>query len=108
MKFTDKVYDTLKKAVQVVLPAVATLYFTLSQLWGFPYGEQVLGTIAAITTFLGVILKLSNDQYNRSGAAFDGEFVVTGVDENDPSYSLQLNEDPESLALKDRVTLKVN
>ena len=34
-------------------------------LWplGFPYGEQIVGTITVVDTFLGVILGISNAQY---------------------------------------------
>ncbi len=62
---SNKVYDILKYIAQIVLPAIATLYFALAGIWGFPYGEQIVGTITAIDTFLGVILKLSSDEYNK-------------------------------------------
>lgn len=68
MNFTfknDKVYDTLKWLCQIVIPAVATLYFSLSGIWGFPYGEQVVGTLTAIDTFLGVCLGISTFQYKK-------------------------------------------
>ena len=62
---SNKTYDTLKWVALVVLPAVATLYFALSGIWGFPYGEQVVGTITAIDTFLGALLGISTHNYNR-------------------------------------------
>lgn len=68
MNFTfknDKVYDALKWICQIVIPAIATLYFTLSGIWGFPYGEQVVGTLTAIDTFLGVCLGISTYQYKN-------------------------------------------
>jgi hypothetical protein len=65
MKMHDKVYDVLKYIAQYVLPALGTLYFALASIWGFPYGEQVVGTITAVDTFLGVILGLSNAQYKK-------------------------------------------
>ena len=65
MKMSNKVYDVLKYIAQIVLPALGTLYFALSGIWGFPYGEQIVGTIAAVDTFLGVILGLSTAEYNR-------------------------------------------
>ena len=64
MQFDDKVYDILKFIAMIVLPALGTLYFTLSAIWGFPYGEQVVGTITAVDTFLGALLKISSDKYN--------------------------------------------
>ena len=63
---TNKIYDVLKWVTMIALPAIGTLYFTLSGIWGFPYAEQVIGTITAISTFLGVILGISTSQYNKS------------------------------------------
>ena len=65
MKMDNNVYDILKYAAQIVLPAVATLYFALSQIWGLPYGEQIVGTITAIDAFLGALLGISTYQYKK-------------------------------------------
>ena len=65
MKLSNKVYDVLKWIAMYLLPAVGTLYFALCGIWGFPYGEQVVGTITAVDTFLGVILGISTATYNR-------------------------------------------
>lgn len=65
MKFNDKVYDILKWIAQFLLPALGTLYFALASIWGFPYGEQVVGTITAVDTFLGVILGISSAEYYK-------------------------------------------
>ena len=62
---SNKVYDILKWIALVVLPAIGTLYFALAGIWHFPYGEQVVGTITAIDTFLGAILGISNIQYKK-------------------------------------------
>ena len=62
---SNKVYDILKWVALVVLPATATLYFALSGIWGFPYGEQIVGTITAIDTFLGALLGISAYNYNK-------------------------------------------
>lgn len=65
MKMNNKVYDVLKWIALILLPAIATLYFALSGIWGFPYGEEIVGTITAIDTFLGVILGISTNTYNK-------------------------------------------
>ena len=65
-KLDDKVYDILKYVAQVVLPAIGTLYFALAGIWGLPYGEEIVGTITAIDTFLGALLMLSTSQYNKT------------------------------------------
>lgn len=65
MKMEDKTYDILKFIAQIFLPALGTLYFALASIWGLPYGEQIVGTITAIDTFLGAVLKISTNQYNK-------------------------------------------
>lgn len=62
---SNKVYDILVRIVKYVLPALGSLYFSLSQIWGFPYGEEVVGTISVIATFLAVCLGISTIQYNK-------------------------------------------
>ena len=63
---SNKIYDILKFIAQVVLPAIGTLYFALAGIWGFPYGEEIVGTITAVDTFLGVILGISTMNYNKN------------------------------------------
>ena len=62
---SNKTYDVLKWIAQLLLPALGTLYFGLAQIWGFPYGEEIVGTITAVDAFLGVILGISTVQYNK-------------------------------------------
>lgn len=66
MKLSNKVYDILKWIAMYLLPAAGTLYFALSGIWGLPYGEQIVGTITAIDTFIGVILGISTSQYKKA------------------------------------------
>lgn len=61
----NKTYDILKYVAQIVLPALGALYFALSQIWGLPYGEQIVGTITALDCFLGAILGISTAVYNK-------------------------------------------
>jgi hypothetical protein len=63
---SNKTYDILKWVALCLLPAAATLYFALASIWGLPYGEQIVGTITAIDTFLGVLLGLSAARYNKN------------------------------------------
>ena len=65
LKLTDKSYDILKYIAQYVLPACGTLYFALAGIWNLPYGEQIVGTITAVDTFLGVLLGISTNTYNK-------------------------------------------
>lgn len=66
MKLSNKTYDILKWIAQLLLPAIGTLYFAIANIWGLPYGEQIVGTITAVDAFLGVLLGISNVQYNAS------------------------------------------
>ncbi len=66
MKMSNRVYDTLKWMAMYLLPAAGTLYFALAGIWGLPYGEQIVGTITAVDTFLGVLLGVSSAQYNKT------------------------------------------
>jgi len=63
---SSEAYERIKWGVLIALPAGGTLYLALSQLWGFPYGEQIVGTIAAVTAFLGLVLGVSTSRYNSS------------------------------------------
>lgn len=65
MTLSNKAYDKMKWIAQILLPAVATLFFALAQIWGIPYAEQIVGTITAVDTFLGVILGISNYNYKK-------------------------------------------
>ena len=66
MKISNKTYDVLKWIAQYLLPATGTLYFALASIWGLPYGEEVVGTITAVDTFLGVLLGISTAQYKKT------------------------------------------
>lgn len=67
MKLTNKQYDVVKWIAQYLLPALGTLYFALASIWGLPYGEEIVGTITAIDTFLAVIMGISTANYKKTG-----------------------------------------
>lgn len=71
MKLPNKVFDTLKWCVLVFIPALTTLYVSLSVIWGFPYASEIAKTSAAVCAFLGAILGISNLVYKQ-----DHEIVV--------------------------------
>lgn len=62
---SNKLYDVLKWIALIVLPALATLYLGLANVWGLPYGEEISTTITLIDTFLGAVLMVSTAQYNK-------------------------------------------
>lgn len=71
MKMSNKVYDILKWIAQIALPALATFSVAMCGIWNLPYTEQIVGSITAIDTFLGVILGISALQYNKHTASSD-------------------------------------
>lgn len=65
---SNKTYDILKNIALIVLPALATLWLTISKIWGLPYGEEIAATITAIDVFLGALLKISSSFYAEKQA----------------------------------------
>lgn len=67
MKMDSKVFDIIRFIGEVALPALGALYFGIAQIWGLPYGEMVVGTIACVTTAVGAIVGVSRKKYNERG-----------------------------------------
>lgn len=65
LKMSNRTYDVLKFIAQILLPALGTLYFALANIWGLPYGEQIVGTITAVDAFLGACLGISTKTYQE-------------------------------------------
>lgn len=103
MVFGDKTYKVLKWIALYLLPALGTLYFALASIWGFPYGEQVVGTITAVDTFIGVLLGISTHNYNG-----DGTLVVNTDDPSKDLYELKLNVPIDELPNRNSITFKVD
>lgn len=66
MNISNKTYDNLKWIAMILLPGLGTLYFALAGIWNFPYGEQIVGTLAALDAFMGTILGISTAQYKKN------------------------------------------
>lgn|SRR5512134_1524802 len=58
-----RVYDLVKLIALVLLPAAGSLYFGLAAIWGLPAGEQVVGTITLVDTFLGLVINKTGKNY---------------------------------------------
>lgn len=97
MTMSNKTYDTLKWIAQILLPGLGTLYFTLSQIWGLPYCEQVVGSLSAVTVFVGMMLGLSDAKYPG-----DGTIKMQGC-----TYKTKLSIGLDELTEKKEVLLKV-
>lgn len=101
---TEKAYDRIKKLVQVVLPAFATLCFTIGSILDIAATGEVVGIVAAITTFLGVCLGISSRNYESTDAAYQGDISLK---ETEIGTDVKLSLDPEDLVGKSAVRLKV-
>lgn len=74
MILTNRMYDILKWITLVLLPSLSVFYLALADVWGLPYPTEVAGTIAAIDTFLSIVLGISTNTFKV----------------NNPMYRLQL------------------
>lgn len=103
-ELSNALYDKISALVKYILPASGTLYFALAEIWNFPYPEQVVGTIVAITTFLGAVIGLSKSSWEKNP---DGDLLI---DESDPEkdiFSLQIPTDPNDLKKQDIMRLRI-
>lgn len=62
---SNALYDFLKDLALIYLPALATLWLTIAQIWSLPYGEPIAATITAVAVFLGAVLKVSSISYKK-------------------------------------------
>jgi hypothetical protein len=67
MKLSNKVYDILKWVSLVALDAAGVFYKTLSVIWSFPLGDEVLATCAALSLLVGTLIGISSTNYHKGG-----------------------------------------
>lgn len=65
MKLNDKIFDILAYIGRIVLPALATLYIALADVWGLPFKVEISTTIMAFDTFLNTLLMISSNTYQK-------------------------------------------
>ena len=61
---SNKTYDRLKVTALILTPVLAFIA-SLVNIWGLPYGEQIVATLTAIDTLIGAIVVASNNAYNN-------------------------------------------
>ncbi len=61
----SRLYDWLKWVCVILLPATATLVFSLSAIFCWEWGEIAVGVITAVDTFVGALIGVSTAQYNK-------------------------------------------
>lgn len=109
LKLSNNTYNNMKFFVQIVLPALGVLYFSLSVIWGFPYAKEVAASLNAIAVFLGVILRISSANYSSSPQTGtpDGSYLVRQNVEGKTVVTLELDKHPEEIVGKDQLIFKV-
>lgn len=65
MKLPNNVYDILKWACIIFLPALSTAYSALAGIWNLPFAEQIPATLTVIALFIGALIGVSSAQYNK-------------------------------------------
>lgn len=106
---SDGVYNLLKNVALIYLPAVGTLYFALAGIWHLPSPNEVVGSITAVDTFLGVVLGLSTASYNKSDAKYAGVLNVVDPGEGlDQMLTVGLDKHVEEIRNMPEVTFRVN
>jgi len=65
MLLSNKVYDALKWIALIALDAIGLCYKTLAAIWGWPCGDEVLNTCAALSVLIGTLIGVSTAQYNK-------------------------------------------
>ena len=99
---SNNLYDRLNGAVRLLLPATAVAYLGLDAIWDLPKEQEVVGTLAVVATFIGVLLKVAANKYEG-----DGAIVVTPQEDGPVQFDLVLDGDPRGLIGQDQVIFKV-
>ena len=92
LNLSNKQYNIAKWTVQIASPAFATFYLTLGQLWGLPASDKVVGTLAALTTFSGIILGINSRRYNSAESELPVENVEVFKEEDYKGFLIGQNE----------------
>lgn len=93
MKISNELYDLLNDVIKIGIPSIGAFYFTLASIFEWGYSEAVVGVIAALTTLLGVWLKILNHYYVPE---VDGEISMNASDPEHAEIRISL-EDIETL-----------
>lgn len=104
---SNRQFNLLRAIVELVLPALGAFYFTISELWGLPYGIQIVGTIAAVATLAGICLRALRTKYDNSTAKYDGEMVVNLEDPMKDTFRLEVPDPVEKIPASEELRLRV-
>lgn len=62
-RMSNSVYDALKYAVCVAIPALTTFYVGLSKVINVPYASEVAQISALVCTLIGSLIHISSTNY---------------------------------------------
>ena len=62
-RLSNNVYDALKYAVCVAIPAVTTFYVGLAKVVNLPYASEVAQISALVCTLIGTLIHISSANY---------------------------------------------
>lgn len=65
MKISNNTYDTIKIIALLIAP-IATFVAALVDIWGIPYGSQIVATISALDVFVGALVVTLKTLYDKS------------------------------------------
>lgn len=101
----DKMYNALKLSATLLLPSLQALYFAIAEAWKLPHSNEVVGTLAAVNVFAGVVVKFSQMLYEASGSGYSGTIQL---EDNEDGTGMRLTGlDVVALTTKDAVTFRV-
>lgn len=115
---SKKLYDGLNWIALIFLPALGAFIFALSGVWGFDTTGKIVGSIAALDAFLGLLLKRSKEKYVgdlnllrqadlANPEVTDGDLFISPGEGENPDLTAAWNEHPDAFKDKDTVTLRV-
>ena len=55
----DRLYQVMKWAGLIACPALAVFYGTVAPAWGLPYADQIVVTLNALGTLIGILIGAS-------------------------------------------------
>lgn len=61
---TNKTFDTLK--LIALLSPIIVFASAVINIWGIPYGDQIILTLSALETMLSAFVVVINENYKRS------------------------------------------
>lgn len=64
MILQNKTYDVLKIIALIIMP-FADFIAALANIWGIPYGSQIVATLVALHALLAAFVKVSSDKYHE-------------------------------------------